>query len=69
MISYTNRLTVPEVTAYSRQEIEGGVIIRYMVRSPGEVEWRAVKVFRPTEPGASEQEEERSWQTPNHSRR
>lgn len=47
MITRSNQLTVPEVSCYSRQEIEGGVIIRYMIRNPGEVEWRAVKVFRP----------------------
>ncbi len=46
MITRSNQLTVPEVSCYSRQEIEGGVIIRYMIRNPGEVEWRPVKVFR-----------------------
>ncbi len=46
MITHKNVLTVPEVSCYSREEIEGGVIIRYMIRNPGEVEWRPVKVFR-----------------------
>ncbi len=49
MITHKNQLSVCEVSCYSRQEIEGGVIIRYMIRNPEEVEWRAVKVFRPTE--------------------
>ncbi|MDQ3525818.1 MAG: hypothetical protein M3451_12290 [Chloroflexota bacterium] len=69
MITRSNQLTVPEVTAYSREEIEGGYVIRYLIRNPEEVEWRAVKVFRPDEPVASEQEVKRSWQTPNHSHR
>ena len=56
MISYTNRLTVPEVSCYSRQQVAGGVIVRYLVRHPGETEWLAVEAFRPTEPVASEQE-------------
>ncbi len=60
MITRSNHLTVPEVSCYSRQEIEGGVIIRYLIRNPEEVEWRAVKVFRPTETGANEQEAKRS---------
>jgi hypothetical protein len=64
MITHKNVLTVPEVSCYSRQEIESGVIIRYMIRNPGETEWRAVKLFRPTEFVASEQEEKPSWQTP-----
>jgi hypothetical protein len=64
MITRSNQLTVPEVSCHSRQEVEGGVIIRYLIRNPGEVEWRAVKVFRATEPGAIEQEVKRSWQTP-----
>jgi hypothetical protein len=69
MITRSNQLTVPEVSCYSRQEIEGGVIVRYMIRNPGEVEWKPVKVFRPTEPVANAQEAKRSWQTPNHSHR
>jgi hypothetical protein len=56
MITRKNHLTVPELACHSREEIEGGYVIRYMIRYPGEVEWRAVKVFRPTEPVASEQE-------------
>ncbi len=46
MITHKNVLTVPEVSCYSREEIEGGVIIRYQVRSPGETAWRPVKVYR-----------------------
>ncbi len=57
MISDENNLTVPEISAYSREEIEGGVIIRYMIRNPGEVEWKQVKMFRPDEPVANAQEE------------
>ncbi len=49
MITRSNQLTVPEVSCYSRQQIEGGVIIRYMIRNPGETAWRPVKVFRATE--------------------
>lgn len=49
MITRTNKLTVPEVSCYSRQEVEGGVVIRYMIRNPGEVEWQPVKVFRADE--------------------
>ncbi len=56
MITRSNQLTVPEVSCYSRQEIEGGVIIRYMIWNPGEVEWRPVKVFRPDEPAQDTQE-------------
>lgn len=56
MISDTNRLAVPEISCHSREEIEGGTMVRYMIRNPGEVEWKPVKVFRPTEPVASEQE-------------
>ncbi|MDQ3525427.1 MAG: hypothetical protein M3451_10295 [Chloroflexota bacterium] len=69
MITHKNELTVPEVSCHSLQEVEGGYVIRYLVRNPEEVEWRAVKVFRPTEPVASEQEVKRSWQTPNRLRR
>jgi hypothetical protein len=57
MITRKNVLTVPEVACHSREAIEGGVVIRYMIRYPGEVEWRPVKVFRPDEPVASAQEE------------
>ncbi len=46
MITRSNELTVPEVAAYSRQQIEGGTIIRYLIRQPGETEWRVVKLFR-----------------------
>ncbi len=57
MIGDTNRLDVPEVTAYIREQVDGGCVIRYMVRRPGETEWRPVKLFRPTEPVANEREE------------
>ncbi len=60
MTTRSNQLSVPEITAYSRQKIDGGVVIRYMVRQPGETEWRPVKLFRPTEPVANEQEVKRS---------
>ena len=50
MLTPTNQLDVLEVTGYSRQEVEGGIVIRYLVRTPGERDWRPVKVFRPTEP-------------------
>jgi hypothetical protein len=55
----TNMLSVPEVSCYSREEIEGGVVIRYMIRNPGEAEWKQVKVFRPDEPVANAQEEKK----------
>jgi hypothetical protein len=54
MISHTNKLTVPEVTAYSKERIDGGVLIHYLVRDPGEMAWRAVRLFRPDEPAADE---------------
>ncbi len=69
MLTHKNQLTVPEVSCHSLQEVEGGYVIRYLIRNPEEVEWRAVKVFRPDEPGASEQEVKRSWQTPKPSHR
>jgi hypothetical protein len=47
MITHKNVLTVPEVSCYSRQEIDGGWIVRYMIRRPGETVWRPVKLFRP----------------------
>jgi hypothetical protein len=60
VIGHTNQLSVPEVSCYSREHIEGGVIIRYMIRKPGEVEWRSVKVFRADEPPAPQREAKRS---------
>ena len=48
MLTPTNQLSVMEVSAYSRQEIEGGVIIRYLVRKPGERNWTSVTIFRAT---------------------
>jgi hypothetical protein len=56
MIGDTNRLDVPEVTAYIREQVDGGCVIRYLIRQPGETAWRAVRLFRPAEPVASEQE-------------
>ena len=32
MLTPTNQLNVMEVSVYCRQEIEGGVIIRYLLR-------------------------------------
>ncbi len=49
MITRSNQLTVPEVSCHSLQEVEGGYVIHYLIRNPEEVEWRAVKVFRPDE--------------------
>jgi len=46
MISSTNEISVPEVSCYSREVIEGGWVIRYMIRRPGETTWQPVKVFR-----------------------
>jgi hypothetical protein len=60
MLTRTNMLDVAEVSCHSREEVEGGTIIRYMVRRPGETEWRPVKLFRPTEPVANEREEEKT---------
>ncbi len=54
MITRTNELTVPEVSCHSREQIEGGVIVRYLIRQPGETAWRAVRLFRPDEPVANE---------------
>ncbi len=51
MITHKNVLTVPEVSCYSRQHIDGGVIVRYMIRRPGETVWRPVKLFRPDDAG------------------
>ncbi len=45
-----NEMDVPEVCCYSRQEIEGGVVIRYLVRQPGERDWQPVKLFVPEKP-------------------
>jgi hypothetical protein len=44
-ITSTNVLSVPEISRYPRQEIEGGVVIRYLVRQPGERDWTPVKEF------------------------
>lgn len=52
MITHKNVLSVPEVSCYSREEIDGGVVIRYMIRTPGETVWRPVKLFRPDDAGA-----------------
>ncbi len=47
MLSHKNQLSVCEVSCYSRQHIDGGVVVRYMIRTPGETAWRPVKLFRP----------------------
>ena len=41
-----NRLSVPEIACYQRREIEGGTIIQYVMRKPGESVWTPVKIFR-----------------------
>ncbi len=51
MLTHKNQLSVCEVTAYSRQHIDGGIVIRYMIRTPGETVWRPVKLFRPDDAG------------------
>ncbi len=50
MLTPTNLLDVPEITAYSQQDVEGGTVIRYLQRMPGEREWQPVKLFIPQEP-------------------
>jgi hypothetical protein len=40
---------VPEIRRYSRQEIGDGVIIRYLMRMPGERDWTPVKLVVPAE--------------------
>ncbi len=48
MLTHKNQLSVCEVSCYSRQQVAGGgIVIRYMIRSPGETVWRPVKLFRP----------------------
>ncbi len=47
MLTHKNQLSVCEVSCYSRQQIDGGIVIRYMIRTPGETVWRPVKLFRP----------------------
>ncbi len=71
MLTRTNMLTVPEVSCHSREEVEGGVIIRYLIRQPGETEWRPVKVFRasadaptPTRRQTAQRCRTRSWRRP-----
>ncbi len=44
-----NVMGVPEIRSYQRKAIEGGVVIRYEVRQPGERDWTPVKLFQPTE--------------------
>ncbi len=48
-IHEVNQLDVPEVRNYRREAIEGGVVIAYEVRHPGEREWTPVCLFQPTE--------------------
>ncbi len=47
MLTKTNRLDVPEITAYSRQDVEGGHVVRYLQRQPGQTCWEPVTIFRP----------------------
>lgn len=49
MVTTTNELAVPEITAYSREVVDDLVTVRYLVRTPGETEWRPVKIIRPVE--------------------
>jgi hypothetical protein len=49
MIGETNRLDCPEIRHYSRQVLEGVVIVTYEVRQPGERTWTLVKLFVPAE--------------------
>lgn len=50
MTTETSVMGVPEISCYSRHEIEGGVIIRHLVRQPGECDRQSVRLFRPTGP-------------------
>ncbi len=43
----TNQLSVPEIVAYSRQPIEGGALVSYLMRQPGATVWEPVKFFTP----------------------
>jgi hypothetical protein len=49
MTTETNRMGVPEISCYSRQEIDGGVIIRYLVRKPSKRAWTSATLFVPAE--------------------
>jgi transcription antitermination factor NusA-like protein len=49
MTTEINVLGVPELRNYYREVIDGVVIIRYLVRQPGERDWTPVKLFIPTE--------------------
>ena len=49
MTTDRNTMGVPELRHYAREEIEGGVVIRYEVRKPGERDWQPVTLFRPTD--------------------
>ncbi len=63
MLTPTNRLDVPEITCYSRQQVEGGTVIRYLQRNPGERCWQPVTLFRPDEVRVVHQEAATDWYT------
>ncbi len=37
MLTHKNLLTVPEVSCHSLQEVEGGYVIRYLIRNPQDI--------------------------------
>ena len=45
----TNMLNVPEIRNYRQRPIEGGIVITYEVRQPGEADWQPVTFFKSTE--------------------
>lgn len=49
MTTDRNIMGVPEIRSYGREVIEGGVVVRYEVRQPGEADRAPVALFRPTE--------------------
>lgn len=63
MLTERNEMGVPEVAAHSRQQLEGGVLIRYLQRGAGERDWRPVKLFHPTELEYLKQEAATDWYT------
>ena len=50
MTMSTNRLSVPEITAYSCTVRAGMMIICYLVRAPGQAAWQPVRLVRPARP-------------------
>ncbi len=63
MLTPTNRLDCPEITCYSRQEVEGGVVVCYLLRDPGERCWQPVALFSPSEIQIIAQEAVADWYT------